>query len=373
MEVGFSRNARRAFSLDEVAVVPSRRTRHSSEVSIEWKMDAFSFDTPIISSPADSVVSPSTIVELSEFGCLGILDLEGVWTRYENPEPVLREISALPEEKACLGLQKIYSEPIKRHLLERRLQELRDAGVIVAGCLSPQTTNALYKSVISAGVDIFVIRGGTVSAEHVSKSDNVLNLKRFIYELDVPVMVGGVATYTAALHMMRTGAAGVLVGFGGCAGSTNHASLGIKVPMATAIADVAAARKDYLDESGGRYVQVIADGSMNTSGMAVNALALGADAVMMGTPLVRSTTSPGFGYHWGREAHHMTLPRGRRAYIGQTASLQEIIQGPGHSPDGTVNFAGAIRRAVALAGFQDLKNFQRVEMVVIQDQRRCCA
>ena len=230
---------------------------------------------------------------MGQLGGLGVLDLEGLWTRYEDPEPVLAEIRNLATEHATERMQQLYAEPIKPELVTERLAEIRAAGVTVAGALSPQRTQELYKTVVAAGVDLFVIRGTTVSAEHVSKNVEPLNLKKFIYELDVPVIVGGAATYTAALHLMRTGAAGVLVGFGGGAASTTRATLGIHAPMATAVADVAGARRDYLDESGGRYVHVIADGGLGKSGDIVKAIACGADAVMLGATLARATEAPG--------------------------------------------------------------------------------
>jgi IMP dehydrogenase len=221
-----------------------------------------------------------------------------------------------------------------------------------------------YKTVLDAGADIFVIRGTTVSAEHVSGQAEPLNLKQFIYELDIPVIVGGCATYTAALHLMRTGAAGVLTGFGGGSGHTTAAVLGVAVPMATAIADVAAARRDYLDESGGRYVHVIADGGMTRSGDIAKALACGADAVMVGSPFARAEQAPGRGYHWGSEAHHPDLPRGARVKVGTVGTLEQILCGPSAVADGSMNLVGALRRTMAISGYSDLKEFQRVEVVV---------
>jgi IMP dehydrogenase len=261
-------------------------------------------------------------------------------------------------------MQQIYSEPIKPELVTQRLAEIRAGGVTVAGALSPQRTQELYRTVVEAGVDLFVIRGTTVSAEHVSKNSEPLNLKKFIYELDVPVIVGGAATYTAALHLMRTGAAGVLVGFGGGAASTTRATLGIHAPMGTAVADVAGARRDYLDESGGRYVHVIADGGLGSSGDIVKAIACGADAVMLGSTLARATDAPGGGWHWGGEAHHAQLPRGNRMQVGQVAPLEEILYGPAPTANGTANLVGALRRSMATTGYSDLKEFQRVEVVV---------
>ncbi|MCV2395501.1 GuaB3 family IMP dehydrogenase-related protein [Actinotalea sp. M2MS4P-6] len=364
IEIGRGKRGRRAYSFDDVAVVPSRRTRDPEEVSVSWQIDAYHFDLPIVAAPMDSVMSPATAVALGRFGGLGVLDLEGLWTRYDDPEPLLAEIAELPTEQATARMQEMYSAPIIPELVAQRLAEIRAGGVTVAGALSPQRTQQLWKAVVDAGVDLFVIRGTTVSAEHVSGRSEPLNLKRFIYELDVPVIVGGAATYTAALHLMRTGAAGVLVGFGGGAAHTTRVSLGIHAPMASAVADVAAARRDYLDESGGRYVHVIADGGVGRSGDLVKAVACGADAVMLGAALARAAEAPGRGWHWGPEAHHPLLPRGERVEVGTAGTLEQILFGPGHLADGTLNLIGAVRRAMATTGYSDLKEFQRVEVVV---------
>lgn len=364
IEIGRGKRGRRAYSFDDVAVVPSRRTRDPQEVSVGWQIDAYHFDLPIIAAPMDSVMSPATAVALGQAGGLGVLDLEGLWTRYEDPTPLLAEIATFDSARATARMQEIYAAPIQPELITARLKEIRAAGVTVAGALSPQRTNEFWRTVVDAGVDLFVIRGTTVSAEHVSGRVEPLNLKRFIYELDVPVIVGGASTYTAALHLMRTGAAGVLVGFGGGAAHTTRLSLGIHAPMASAVADVAAARRDYLDESGGRYVHVIADGGVGRSGDLVKAVACGADAVMLGAALARATEAPGRGWHWGPEAHHPELPRGERVEVGTAGSLEQILFGPGHTADGTLNLVGALRRAMATTGYSDLKEFQRVEVVV---------
>ncbi|MDR6614002.1 IMP dehydrogenase [Leifsonia sp. 1010] len=364
IEIGRAKRARRVYAFDDVAVVPSRRTRDPEDVSVSWTIDAYQFSIPFIAAPMDSVVSPTTAIMMGQLGGLGVLDLEGLWTRYEDPEPLLAEIRELPAERATSRMQEIYSEPIKPELVTRRLAEIREGGVTVAGALSPQRTQELYETVVDAGVDLFVIRGTTVSAEHVSKNVEPLNLKKFIYELDVPVIVGGAATYTAALHLMRTGAAGVLVGFGGGAASTTRSTLGIHAPMATAVADVAGARRDYMDESGGRYVHVIADGGLGSSGDIVKAIACGADAVMLGTTLARATDAPGGGWHWGAEAHHSQLPRGNRVAVGQVAPLEEVLYGPAPVAEGSANLVGALRRSMATTGYSDLKEFQRVEVVV---------
>ena len=343
IEIGRAKRARRAYSFDDIAIVPSRRTRDPEEVSVSWQIDAYRFEVPIVAAPMDSVMSPETAIAFGRLGGLGVLDLEGLWTRYDDPVPLFDDVTSLGGPQATRRLQEIYAEPIKPDLMVDRVKQLRDSGITVAGALSPQLTKEHAQSVINAGLDLFVIRGTTVSAEHVSSQAEPLNLKQFIYELDVPVIVGGCATYQAALHLMRTGAAGVLVGFGGGAAHTTRTVLGVAVPMATAVADVAAARRDYLDESGGRYVHVIADGSIGRSGDVAKAIACGADAVMIGSPLARATEAPGRGFHWGAEARHAMLPRGERVEIGSVGTLAEILNGP--SPVSDVS-----RLSVALLG-----------------------
>ncbi len=364
IQIGQAKRGRRAYSFDDIAIVPSRRTRDPEEVSIDWQIDAYRFSLPVLAAPMDSVMSPETAIALGRFGGLGVLNLEGLWTRYEDPTHLLEEVAGLEGIDATARMQEIYTESIKPDLITERLREMRAAGVTVAGSLSPQRTKEFAKAVVDAGVDMFVIRGTTVSAEHVSSQAEPLNLKEFIYELDVPVIVGGCATHQAALHLMRTGAAGVLVGFGGGAAHTTRTVLGVAVPMASAVADVAAARRDYLDESGGRYVHVIADGSIGKSGDLAKAIACGADAVMVGSPFARATDAPGRGFHWGAEAHHSDLPRGRRVAFDQVGTLEEILFGPSRVADGTMNLIGALRRSMATTGYTDLKEFQRVEVVV---------
>ncbi len=364
IEIGRAKRARRAYSFDDIAIVPSRRTRDPEEVSVAWQIDAYRFELPVLAAPMDSVMSPETAIAFGRFGGLGVLNLEGLWTRYDDPTPLLEEVAALQGEQATRRMQQMYAEPIRAELVTARLRQMRDAGVTVAGSLSPQRTKEFAKAVVDAGVDMFVIRGTTVSAEHVSSQAEPLNLKEFIYELDVPVIVGGCATYQAALHLMRTGAAGVLVGFGGGAAHTTRTVLGVAVPMASAVADVAAARRDYLDESGGRYAHVIADGSIGRSGDIAKAIACGADAVMVGSPFARATDAPGRGFHWGGEAHHAQLPRGERVQFDTVGTLEEILFGPSRVADGTMNLIGALRRSLATTGYTDLKEFQRVEIVV---------
>jgi IMP dehydrogenase len=364
VEIGRGKTGRRAYSLSEIGIVPARRTRDPEEVSIAWQIDAYELELPFLAAPMDSVVSPATAIEIGRLGGVGVLDLEGLWTRYADPGPLLQEIAELPAERVVARMRELYAQPIQEELIVKRIKEIRAAGVVAAGALSPQHTAQFAKAVVAAGADLFVIRGTTVSAEHVSHHTEPLNLKQFIYELDVPVVVGGCATYAAALHLMRTGAAGVLVGFGGGSGHTTVKVLGVAVPMATAIADVAAARRDYMDESGGRYVHVIADGAMGGSGEIAKAIACGADGVMIGSPLARAVEAPGLGFHWGAEAWHAEVPRGVRTRLGTVGSLRQILVGPSSTADGTMNLFGALRRAMATTGYSDLKEFQRCELTV---------
>jgi IMP dehydrogenase len=368
IEIGRGKRARTAYSFDDIAVAPSRRTRNPDEVSTEWRIDAYRFDTPIIAAPMDSVVSPESAHELGRNGVLAVLNLEGLWTRYADPEPILDRIRTVADHDAVGLLQEVYSQaPVDPDLIAKRVGELREGGSTVAVAVSPQHAATLAPHAVAAGVEMLVIRGTTVSAEHVSQHGDPLNLKTFIYELDVPVIVGGCSTYQAALHLMRTGAAGVLVGFGGGAAHTTADVLGIRVPMATAVAEVAEARRDYLDESQGRYVHVIADGSVGSSGALVKALACGADAVMIGSVFARATDSPGQGVHWGAEAWHASLPRGERKNLGTVGTLEQILHGPSHTADGSANIIGALRKAMATTGYSDLKEFQRIEVITSPD------
>ncbi len=365
IEIGRSKRATRVYGFDEIAIVPTRRTRTPEDVNLSWTIDALTFDFPIVAAPMDSVMSPATAIVFGKLGGLGVLNLEGLWTRYDDPEPLLAELAELSDPLAATArMQDIYAAPIQPELIAARMKQIRDAGVPVAGALSPQRAQEFASVVERSGVDFFVIRGTTVSAEHVSASAEPLNLKEFIRKLDVPVIVGGCATYQAALHLMRTGAAGVLVGFGGGATKRTRNVLGVEVPMASAVADVAAARRDYLDESGGRYVHVIADGALGRSGDIAKAIACGADACMVSTPLARADEAPGQGYHWGPEAWHPRLPRGERVTMGPVGTLAEIVHGPSRTPDGTMNLVGALRKAMATCGYTEVKEFQRVEVVV---------
>ena len=364
VEIGIGKTGRRAYGFDDVAIAPSRRTRDPEDVSLAWDIDAYRFELPLVASAMDGVVSPDTAIALGRLGGLGVLDLEGLWTRYDDPEPLLREISELPAGGVTARLQEMYAEPVKADLITARVKQVREAGVVVAASLTPQRTVQFAQTVLDSGVDIFVIAGTVVSAEHVSSRREPLNLKRFIADLDVPVLVGGCATYQSALHLMRTGAAGIIVGVGPGRANTTRGVLGIGVPLATSIADAAGARRDYLDESGGRYVHVIADGGMRTGGDVAKAIACGADSVMLGSPLARAHEAPGGGWHWGHASYHPALPRGRRVRVEQVGTLEQVLLGPARNDDGTTNLFGGLRRAMAMTGYSTLKEFQRVEVML---------
>jgi IMP dehydrogenase len=369
VEIGLGRSARRGYSLADIAIVPSRRTRDIDVVSLTWQIDAYRFDLPLVAMPSDATMSPATAAEIGRCGGLGVIDAEGLWTRYDDPTPIFEELSALEPDSATEVLQRVYSEPVRDELIGERIKQLRDSGVVTAVRVSPQHTLRHAPAILAAGIDLLVIQGTIVSAEHVAASATQppLNLKTFIADLDVPVIVGGCTNYQTALHLMRTGAAGVIVGTASDDWSTTGAVLGIEVPMATAIVDAASARRDYLDETGGRYVHVIAAGGMETSGDIAKALACGADAVMLGEPLSMAAEAPGRGAWWHVSASHPKLPRGRYARSSERwplASLANVLRGASASPEGYINLFGGLRRAIAKAGYSDLKEFQRVDLVL---------
>jgi IMP dehydrogenase len=363
IEIGIAKSGRRAWGFDDIAIVPSRRTRDPDDVDLSWEIDAFTFGLPMMASAMDSAVSPATAVEVGRIGGLGVLNLEGLWTRYEDPGPVYDEIAAAPDEEATRVIQKVYEEPIKPDLIGRRAAEMKSAGVITAASLTPQHVERYHRAALEAGLDVLVVQGTVVSAEHVSTRSEPLDLFKFIASVDVPVIVGGVASYSGALHLMRTGAVGVLVGVGPGAACTSRAVLGIGVPQATAIADAAGARTRYLEETG-RYVHVIADGGMRTGGDIAKAIACGADAVMVGSPLTAASEAPAQGAHWGMATFHPTLPRGTRVHTGSLGTLEEILVGPAHENDGRRNLFGALRVSMSTTGYANVKEFQKAEVMV---------
>jgi IMP dehydrogenase len=363
IEIGIGKTGRRAYGFDEVAIVPSRRTRDPDEVDISWEIDAWTFPLPMMASAMDGVVSPATAGEIGRLGGLAVLNLEGLWTRYEDPEPVLDEIAGVTDEKATERMQELYREPIKEELISRRIREIKEGGAVAAASLTPQRVRSYADLAVQSELDILVIQGTVVSAEHVSTRTEPLNLKQFISTFDLPVIVGGCASYQTALHLMRTGAVGVLVGVGPGAACTTRGVLGVGVPQATAIADAAGARMEHLRETG-RYVHVIADGGMRTGGDIAKAVACGADAVMIGSPLARAYEAPGRGFHWGMATFHADLPRGTRVAAKRNGSLKEILVGPAHENDGTLNLFGALRTSMATTGYATIKEFQKAEVIV---------
>jgi IMP dehydrogenase len=364
VEIGLGKHAQRAYHLDDIAIVPTRRTRDVDDVSTAWQLDAYPFKIPCVGHPSDATMSPLSVVTLGRLGGLGVLNIEGLWCRYEDPTALLVELSELDSADGTRRLQQIYGEPIKPELIVERVKQIRDGGVTVAVRVSPQHTITLAPVILDAGVDILVIQGTIVSAEHVSTVDQPLNLKEFIADLDLPVIVGGCTNYQTALHLMRTGAAGVIVGIGADGHSTTDRVLGIRVPMASAIADAAAARRDYLDETGGRYVHVVADGDLVTSGDIAKALGCGADAVMLGEPLARCEGAPAGGSWWHSSASHPNLPRGAYATAGSAlGTMDRLLFGPSDDPRGGLNLFGGLRRAMAKCGYSDLKEFQKVGLL----------
>ena len=363
IEIGKGKRGRRAYGFDDIAIVPSRRTRDPEDIDISWQIANFKFGLPMLASAMDGVVDPKMAKSLSDLGAAGVINLEGIQTRYKDPSAALEKIAALPKEKATVGLQEIYREPIKPELIGERVKAIKSTGAIAVASLTPQRVEQYYQGALDAGLDILVIQGTVVSAEHVSNQVKPLDLNHFVKSLEIPVILGGCCSYATSLHLMRAGAIGVLVGVGPGAACTTRQVLGLGVPQATAIADAAAARTRHLDETG-EYIQVIADGGMRTGGDIAKAFACGADAVMIGSPIARAEEAPGLGYHWGMATFHPQLPRGTRVKTEKRAPLKSILLGPAHENDGTFNLFGALRTSMATCGYENIKAFQKAELMV---------
>jgi IMP dehydrogenase len=363
VEIGRGKKARRAYGFDDIAIVPSRRTRDPDDIDITWNLGPYRFELPLLASAMDGVVSPNTAALVNQLGGLGVLNLEGIWSRYEDADEQLERIAKAPPEIATKLMQEVYSEPVKPELIRQRIEEIKAQGAVACGSLTPQKVNEHHELALDAGLDILVVQGTVISAEHVSSSADPLNLKEFIAELPIPCIVGGCASYSTGLHLMRTGAVGVLVGVGPGSACTTRGVLGIGVPQATAIADVAAARSQHMLETG-QYCNVIGDGGMRTGGDVSKAIACGADAVMIGSPMARAKEAPGRGYHWGMATFHPSLPRGTRVATRQDGTLEQILLGPANENDGTFNLMGALRTSMATCGYEDIPSFHRAEVMV---------
>ena len=373
IEIGLGKTGRRGYGLDELTIVPSRRTRDAELVDLSWELQGYRFELPVLAAPCDSVVSPTSAVAFDDLGALAVLDLEGLWTRYADPEPVLEEIAELPDDTASARLRELYQQPVDPDLVIERIRAVRASGAVAAGSVTPQRIEGLLPRLVEAELDLLVIRSTVLSAEHVTKTSadggEPLNLKTFIRQLDVPVLVGSCTSYQAALHLMRTGAAGVLVGVGTAIDATTADTFGVGVPLATAIADARAARMRHLDETG-VYVHVIADGGMHTGGDLARALACGADAVMLGSPLAGATDAPGRGRHWAPVAARADVPHSACVRVPQRGTQREVLVGPSDSSDGHLDLVGSLRSAMALSGYESLKEFQKAELMVSPGEGR---
>ncbi len=363
IEIGRGKTGRRAYGFDEVSIVPSRRTRDPEDIDISVNIGKYKLDLPILASAMDGVVDVKFAVEMRKIGGLAVLNLEGLQCKYEDADKILDRISKFSPEEATRKMQEVYSEPVKEELISKRVKQIKKESDITCASLTPKNVEKYYKIALDAGLDILVIQATVVSAEHVSKTKIPLDLKKFIPECPVPVIVGGCASYSTSLHLMRTGAVGVLIGVGPGAACTTRQVLGIGVPQATAISDAAAARIRHLEETG-QYSLVIADGGMRTGGDISKAIACGADLVMVGSPLARAKEAPGRGYHWGMATFHPDLPRGTRIKTDVVATLKEIMVGPAFENDGTLNLCGALRTSMATCGYENIKDFQKAEVMV---------
>ena len=378
VEIGLGREARRAYDLGDLSIVPKRRTRSSKDVDTSWSIDAYTFDIPLASHPTDALASPEFIIEMGKQGGLGVIDAEGLWGRHADLEGAVRKVVDSCEdawgidsqekyqefvdsgERSVRTLQELHTAELDRDLLSERIAQVRDSGVTVAVRVSPQNARELAPVVIAAGAEILFIQGSIISAEHVQQGGEPLNLKEFVGSLDVPVIAGGVFDYSTATHLMRSGVAGVIVGSG-------HISTVVRVPTATAIADVAAARRDYLDETGGRYVHVLADTAIYESGEIAAAIASGADAVMLGRNLAQASEAAANGVYWEAQTAHPRFPRGdvsKDATTRRAVPLETVLFGPSSDPWGGLNVVGGLRRIMAKCGYTDVKAFQKADLAI---------
>ena len=361
--IGRDRKARRAYGFDEIALVPGEVTVNPEEVDIRWKIDGKSFSIPFLASAMDGVVDPAFAVQMGKLGGIAVLNLEGVQTRYENPEEIFQQITRATPEKATELVQKIYLEPIKEKLIAKRIEEIKKGKVPAVVSTIPQHAEKFGKIAQEAGADIFVVQSTVTTVRHIAKAYQVVDFKKFCKSTKIPVILGNCVTDKVALGLMETGCAGILVGIGPGSACTTRGVLGLGVPQVTAIVDTAAAREIYFKKTG-RYVPIIADGGMSTGGDVCKSFACGADAVMIGSAFARAKEAPGRGFHWGMATPHANLPRGTRIQVGTTGTLEEILFGPAKLDDGTQNLVGALRTCLGNVGAQNIKEFQLTEIVI---------
>ena len=354
---------KRTYGFDEVAIVPGHVTINPDMTSTKMTLGDHSFEIPVLASAMDGAVSPQFAALMHQMGGLGVLNAEGLYTRYEDPYSVLEEIISTPQEKITQHLQQVYSEPIREDLIGQRVQEIRKSGSICAVSFTPQNTKRMSPAAVEAGADLVVVQSTVTTARHMSRSYRGLVFSDLIKTLKVPVVVGNCVSYTVALELMETGIDGVLVGVGPGAACTTREVVGIGVPQVTATLECAAAREDYFQRSG-RYVSIITDGGLRTGGDICKAIASGADAVMLGTPFAQAEEAPGRGFNWGMANPHPELPRGTRIKVGTKGTLREILYGPTSVTDGTQNFIGALRVAMGMCGAYTVRDLHRAEMII---------
>ncbi|MHC5727070.1 MAG: GuaB3 family IMP dehydrogenase-related protein [Nostoc sp.] len=364
IQLGRGKTARRAYGIDEIALVPGNRTLDPSLAETKWRIGNIEREIPIIASAMDGVVDVRMAVRLSQLGALGVLNLEGIQTRYADPEPILDRIASVGKDEFVALMQELYAEPIKPELIELRIQQIKQQGGIAAVSATPAGASKYGEAVAKAGADLFFIQATVVSTAHLSPESLVpLDLAEFCRSMPIPVVLGNCVTYEVTLNLLKAGAAGVLVGIGPGAACTSRGVLGVGVPQATAIADCAAARDDYYNETG-NYIPIIADGGLITGGDICKCIACGADGVMIGSPFARAAEAPGRGYHWGMATPSPVLPRGTRIRVGTTGSLEQILIGPAGLDDGTHNLLGALKTSMGTLGVKNIKEMQQVEIVI---------
>ncbi|MEA1965320.1 MAG: GuaB3 family IMP dehydrogenase-related protein [Candidatus Aerophobetes bacterium] len=361
--IGKERRARKAYGLDEVALVPGNKSIDPEDIDIKWRMGDITFDVPIIASAMDGVVDTDFAVRMGKLGGLAVLNLEGVQTRYRDPEEVMEEIVSSSNEEAVKIIQKIYKKPIKEELIEERIKQMKEGKVITATSCTPLQAARLGPIAQKAGVDIFVVQATVATAEYISSKKEGLNLKKFRKELSIPVIAGNCVTYQTAYDLMETGIDALLVGVGPGAACTTREVLGVGVPQVTATVDASAARDDYFKKNG-RYISIITDGGMRTGGDICKAFASGADAVMIGSAFARAKEAPGKGYHWGMATSDENLPRGARVRVGTTGTLRDILYGPAKLDDGSQNLVWAIKTCMGYCGVANMKEMHEVEMII---------